>query len=182
MLLMFSGSCLLFTYKRRQPLYHFYLLIYFTFLLYIFYLFTSTGDDATGVKWTDINRHLKLFASHSEFIKKVAVMHNAHWQKVCKQFNITSRPAPSVASVILQPFCTITQFYKTTILLTCCFIQPQAFLLQYAVLYHEAVCCTCLHSRFRHLQFFQNPPIFLSISILFTLIVIPFYIITCFVQ
>jgi len=37
------------------------------------------GDDATGVKWTDINRNLKLFASHADFIKSVAELHNAHW-------------------------------------------------------------------------------------------------------
>lgn len=37
------------------------------------------GDDAIGVKWIDINKDLKLFASHSDFVKKVAEMHDANW-------------------------------------------------------------------------------------------------------
>jgi len=37
------------------------------------------GDDAVGVRWTDINSQLKLFASHVEFVKKVAELRNAYW-------------------------------------------------------------------------------------------------------
>ena len=37
------------------------------------------GDDAVGVQWMDITGTLQLFASHSEFVKKVAQLHNAHW-------------------------------------------------------------------------------------------------------
>lgn len=37
------------------------------------------GDDAVGVKWTDIHGRLKLYASHAEFIQRVASMHDAFW-------------------------------------------------------------------------------------------------------
>lgn len=43
------------------------------------------GDDATGVKWTDIDKSLKLFASHTEFIRKVAAIHDAHWWCHCEK-------------------------------------------------------------------------------------------------
>ena len=38
-----------------------------------------TGDDAVGVRWMDISRHLKLYASHSDFIRDVAERLKAHW-------------------------------------------------------------------------------------------------------
>ncbi len=41
-------------------------------------LFT-TGDDAVGVRWTDIHQNLKLYASHANFIRTVAERHGAHW-------------------------------------------------------------------------------------------------------
>ncbi|XP_043788550.1 ADP-ribose pyrophosphatase, mitochondrial isoform X1 [Apis laboriosa] len=39
----------------------------------------KAGDDARNVKWVDIDKNLKLYASHSEFIKKTVLKHNAHW-------------------------------------------------------------------------------------------------------
>lgn len=39
----------------------------------------NAGDDAKGVKWTDISRNLKLYASHSEFISEVAKRRNSYW-------------------------------------------------------------------------------------------------------
>lgn len=39
----------------------------------------KAGDDAVGVKWQEINRDLKLYASHNEFVSKVAKRHDAHW-------------------------------------------------------------------------------------------------------
>ena len=38
-----------------------------------------SGDDAVGVEWKDIDRSLKLYASHSEFIRLTADRHGAHW-------------------------------------------------------------------------------------------------------
>nr|XP_053628407.1 ADP-ribose pyrophosphatase, mitochondrial-like [Cherax quadricarinatus] len=37
------------------------------------------GDDAQAVKWQDISSQLNLYASHRDFIQKVAEKHNAHW-------------------------------------------------------------------------------------------------------
>ncbi|XP_064620275.1 ADP-ribose pyrophosphatase, mitochondrial-like isoform X2 [Lineus longissimus] len=37
------------------------------------------GDDAKGVRWSDVSSTIKLYASHQDFIKKVAEMHAAHW-------------------------------------------------------------------------------------------------------
>uniref|UniRef100_A0A646QDT9 ADP-ribose pyrophosphatase, mitochondrial n=1 Tax=Hemiscolopendra marginata TaxID=943146 RepID=A0A646QDT9_9MYRI len=37
------------------------------------------GDDAIGVKWTDIDAKLSLYASHIDFIEQVAELHDAHW-------------------------------------------------------------------------------------------------------
>jgi ADP-ribose pyrophosphatase len=37
------------------------------------------GDDAKGVRWTDIDSQLKLYASHSSFVHMVAEHHKAHW-------------------------------------------------------------------------------------------------------
>ncbi|KAF6024070.1 NUDT9 [Bugula neritina] len=39
----------------------------------------NAGDDAIGVKWVDISQDLQLFASHLDFIKKVADIHGCHW-------------------------------------------------------------------------------------------------------
>ena len=51
---------------------------YFSTVL-MFYIIPHVGDDAVGVKWVDINSDLKLFASHSEFVKKVAVLRHCDW-------------------------------------------------------------------------------------------------------
>lgn len=37
------------------------------------------GDDATSATWIELNRGLKLFASHYDFVEHVATMHGAHW-------------------------------------------------------------------------------------------------------
>ena len=39
----------------------------------------NAGDDAAKVKWMDIDSGLKLYASHSNFIKKVVKLHDANW-------------------------------------------------------------------------------------------------------
>ncbi|XP_043279978.1 ADP-ribose pyrophosphatase, mitochondrial [Venturia canescens] len=39
----------------------------------------EAGDDAANVQWTDIDRQLKLYANHVEFIQEVAYFRNAHW-------------------------------------------------------------------------------------------------------
>ncbi|KRZ63345.1 ADP-ribose pyrophosphatase, mitochondrial [Trichinella nativa] len=39
----------------------------------------KAGSDAVGAKWTDISSDAKLYASHSEMLKAVAVRHDAHW-------------------------------------------------------------------------------------------------------
>ena len=41
--------------------------------------FSHAGDDAIGVQWTDMNESLNLYASHIDFIQRVATLHNAHW-------------------------------------------------------------------------------------------------------
>lgn len=37
------------------------------------------GDDAVGVKWMDLDRNLKLYASHVSFLKKIAFKLECHW-------------------------------------------------------------------------------------------------------
>lgn len=37
------------------------------------------GDDAQAVKWQDISHQLDLYASHRDFVQKVAEKHCAHW-------------------------------------------------------------------------------------------------------
>lgn len=37
------------------------------------------GDDATKAQWMELGAHLKLFASHKDFLRQVAAMHDAHW-------------------------------------------------------------------------------------------------------
>lgn len=39
----------------------------------------NAGDDAVGVKWMDIDRNVKLYASHADMIRAVAEQHKAHW-------------------------------------------------------------------------------------------------------
>lgn len=37
------------------------------------------GDDAEHATWLELNSSLKLFASHVDFLRQVASMHNANW-------------------------------------------------------------------------------------------------------
>ena len=37
------------------------------------------GDDAEHAIWLDLNKDLKLFASHVDFLHHVANLHKAHW-------------------------------------------------------------------------------------------------------
>ncbi|KAK3084733.1 hypothetical protein FSP39_018106 [Pinctada imbricata] len=39
----------------------------------------EAGDDAQGVKWTELSGNLELYASHIDFLKTVAERHNASW-------------------------------------------------------------------------------------------------------
>nr|XP_044999408.1 ADP-ribose pyrophosphatase, mitochondrial isoform X2 [Jaculus jaculus] len=41
----------------------------------------EAGDDAGKVKWVDISDQLKLYASHSQFIRLVAEKRDAHWSE-----------------------------------------------------------------------------------------------------
>ncbi|KAG3276309.1 ADP-ribose pyrophosphatase, mitochondrial isoform X3 [Ictidomys tridecemlineatus] len=41
----------------------------------------EAGDDAGKVKWVDISDKLKLYASHSQFIKLVTEKRDAHWSE-----------------------------------------------------------------------------------------------------
>lgn len=41
----------------------------------------KAGDDATNVKWMDINSDMELYASHKSFIEKAANKYKAHWSK-----------------------------------------------------------------------------------------------------
>ncbi|XP_069450787.1 ADP-ribose pyrophosphatase, mitochondrial isoform X2 [Ovis canadensis] len=41
----------------------------------------EAGDDAGKVKWMDISDKLKLYASHVQFIKRVAEKRDAHWSE-----------------------------------------------------------------------------------------------------
>jgi|ERR1712130_145851 len=43
------------------------------------WLALTAGDDASDVKWSDISADLKLYASHSDFVRRVAQLHEAHW-------------------------------------------------------------------------------------------------------
>lgn len=45
----------------------------------LYQLQLHSGDDAQAVTWKDINGKMKLYATHSDIIKKVAVKHEAHW-------------------------------------------------------------------------------------------------------
>ena len=46
----------------------------FTYKFFIF-----PGDDAIGVKWTDMDSNLDLYASHVDFVQKVAELRQAAW-------------------------------------------------------------------------------------------------------
>ena len=39
----------------------------------------NAGDDATAVRWINIDKNLKLYANHVEFIEVIAQKMNAHW-------------------------------------------------------------------------------------------------------
>ncbi|KAH8260598.1 hypothetical protein KR038_008250 [Drosophila bunnanda] len=37
------------------------------------------GDDATNVRWTDVDSQLKLHANHADIVREVVILRNAHW-------------------------------------------------------------------------------------------------------
>lgn len=39
----------------------------------------EAGDDAVGVRWIDVDKNIKLYASHSKFIEKVAEVRLCHY-------------------------------------------------------------------------------------------------------
>ncbi|XP_033222428.1 ADP-ribose pyrophosphatase, mitochondrial [Belonocnema kinseyi] len=39
----------------------------------------KAGDDASNVRWMDVDKQLNLFANHVDFIKQTAHKRNAHW-------------------------------------------------------------------------------------------------------
>lgn len=39
----------------------------------------AAGDDACNVRWMDVNEKLNLYASHSDFMKKMVQKRDAHW-------------------------------------------------------------------------------------------------------
>lgn len=39
----------------------------------------EAGDDATAVRWINIDRNLELYANHLQFIEKIAHRLKAHW-------------------------------------------------------------------------------------------------------
>ncbi|XP_048365454.1 ADP-ribose pyrophosphatase, mitochondrial isoform X2 [Sphaerodactylus townsendi] len=41
----------------------------------------EAGDDAGKVKWVDIGERLKLYASHADFVRRVAEKRGAHWSE-----------------------------------------------------------------------------------------------------
>lgn len=44
-------------------------------------LHLEAGDDAGKVKWVDISEKLQLYASHADFICRVAGKRGAHWHE-----------------------------------------------------------------------------------------------------
>lgn len=44
----------------------------------------EAGDDAGKVKWMDVSDKLKLYASHVQFIKRVAEKRDAHWVRTLR--------------------------------------------------------------------------------------------------
>lgn len=39
----------------------------------------EAGDDAVGIQWIEVNKNVKLYASHSRLIKATALLRNAHF-------------------------------------------------------------------------------------------------------
>lgn len=39
----------------------------------------EAGDDAVGIKWVEVDKKVKLYASHSRLIEETAQLHNAHF-------------------------------------------------------------------------------------------------------
>lgn len=39
----------------------------------------EAGDDAVGIKWIEVNRNVKLYASHSRLIEATAQLRSAHF-------------------------------------------------------------------------------------------------------
>ncbi len=59
----------------------------------------KAGDDASNVQWMDINSDIQLYATHKEFIEKVANKYKAHWQfvpKPVKEVKVKKEKAPKV--------------------------------------------------------------------------------------
>ncbi len=54
----------------------------------------KAGDDASNVQWMEINSDIQLYATHKEFIEKVAKKLNAHWQFVPKPVKVKVEKAP----------------------------------------------------------------------------------------
>lgn len=46
---------------------------------YVSQLKFQAGDDAKNLQWMDLGREIKLYASHKDFLQKVAAMKHAHW-------------------------------------------------------------------------------------------------------
>jgi ADP-ribose pyrophosphatase len=39
----------------------------------------EAGDDAVGIKWIEVDRSVKLYASHALMIEETAILRNAHF-------------------------------------------------------------------------------------------------------
>lgn len=39
----------------------------------------NAGSDATDAFWEDLDSKMPLFASHADFLRRVAVLREAHW-------------------------------------------------------------------------------------------------------
>lgn len=39
----------------------------------------EAGDDAVGIHWVDVDKSVKLYASHSRFIEETARLRSAHF-------------------------------------------------------------------------------------------------------
>lgn len=39
----------------------------------------EAGDDAVGIHWIDVDKNIKLYASHSKFIEKTAEIKKSHF-------------------------------------------------------------------------------------------------------
>lgn len=56
----------------------------------------KAGDDASNVQWMDIDSSIELYATHKEFIQKVANKYKAHWQFVPKPVKEKKEKTPKV--------------------------------------------------------------------------------------